>query len=253
MSNKKKMIVFLAVVAFLAISAATTFFAVTNGARALGAKPTTIHLAFTAYVTTGTAKGDAITGGLTEVVQSTGYFNGNLHLPDGTQISTSGKLDDGNITISFYNMLGAPVIKGIGKFKNVGDFVGTFQVLYNTKNVDSGIWSALPVTEHKEVIALAFVGLETQASAELTGAIVLNHKTLVGTFNLANGTIMHVSAKMLKNNPYNIRVNFHYNAIIGYGKNVENPTNFLDKGYTGPFTIKANHTKGQWEAYTFGF
>ena len=253
MSTKKKIIVFVAVAAFLAVSAATTFFTVIHSAKASDAKPTTVHLAFTSYVTTGSGKGDAITGGLTEVVRSTGYFNGNLSVPDGTQISTGGRLDDGNITISFYNMLGTPAIEGIGKLKKAGDFVGTFQVLYNNKKVDSGIWSASQVTEPEDVVALAFVGVEIQSGADLTGAIVLNHKTLVGTFNLADGTIIPVSAKLLKHNSYNIHVDFNHDAIIGYGKNIENPANFLDKGYTGPYTIKATDTKGQWEAYTFGF
>ena len=107
---KKKIIILVAVVAFLALTAVSTFAVVARNANASDAKTTTIHLAFTGLVTKGLAKGNPITGGLTEVVRSTGYFNGNLHLDDGTQISTSGKLDDGNINISFYNAMGAPVI-----------------------------------------------------------------------------------------------------------------------------------------------
>ncbi len=251
--SKKKIMVLVAVVAFLAISAATTFFAVAHSANASGAKTTTVHLAFTGYVTKGKAKGAAITGGLTEVVQSTGYFNGNLHLPDGTQVPTSGKLNDGKITISFYDMLGAPVIKGVGKLTKAGDFVGSFEVLYKDKKIDSGIWSALPVAGPKEVVALAFVGVETKSGAILSGAIVLNSKTLVGTFDLANGTIIPVSAKVLTKNYYDIRVSFNNGAIVGYGKNAKNPANSSDKGYVGLFKVKATGAEGKWIAYTFGF
>lgn len=254
--SKRKIITLIAVVAFLALTAVSTFAFVATRANASDAKTSTVHLAFTGIVTHGKAKGAPITGGLTEVVRSTGYFNGNLHLPDGTQVSTSGKLDERHINISFYNVMGAPIIEGVGKLTKAGDFVGTFRVLYKDKTVDTGIWSALPVAEPKHDLALAFVGIIIKGTGKntiISGAIVLHSKTLVGTFNEPDGTILPVSAKVITNSYYNIRVSFADGAIVGFGRNAENPANSLDKGYAGPFKIAATDAVGKWVAFQFGF
>ncbi len=252
--SKKKVIILVAVVAFLALTAISTFAVVARNAHASNAKTTTIHLAFTGLVTKGEAKGNPIIGGLTEVVQSTGYFNGNLHQSDGTQISTSGKLDDGNITISFYNVIGAPVIKGVGHFTKAGDFVGTFQVFYGDKKIDTGIWSALPVNEPEDVTAFSFVGVDIgghNAGVAYTGALVLNKKTLAGTFNLPDGTIVPVTAILNKNHV--LKVRFHLSEdveIIGIGT----PSHEGNlKGFAGTFTGPVHGDTGKWVAYGFSF
>lgn len=252
--SKKKIITLIAVVTFVALIAVSTFAVVASNAKASGARTTTIHLAFTGLVTKGKARNTPITGGLTEVVQSTGYFNGNLHLDDGTQISTSGKLDDGNITISFYNVMGAPVIKGVGHLTKAGDFVGTFQVFYNDKKTDTGIWSALPVNEPEDVTAFAFVGIDIEGHNKgtiYTGALVLNKKTLAGTFNLPGGTIVPVTA--ILNKDHVLKVRFHLSEdveIIGIGT----PSHEGNlKGFAGNFTGPIHGDTGKWIAYSFSF
>lgn len=252
--SKKKFIALIAVVAFLALTAISAFTFVATRAKASDVKTTTVHLAFSGLVTTGQAKGAPFTGGLTEVVRSTGYFNGNLHLADGTQISTSGKLDDGKITLSFYDIMGAPVIKGVGHLTKAGDFVGTFQVFYQDKKVDTGIWSALPVANPKEVIALAFLGLDTKGPDKDTiyaGAIVLNEDTFVGTINLPNGAIVPVSATF--DSKGHITVTFTLSStskIVGIGS-PSHQGNF--KGYAGSLVGPNVKDAGQWVAYGFRF
>ena len=205
----------------------------------------TVSLAFTGAVP---GTDTALTGGLTIGIRDTGYFNGNFHEPDGTQISVSGKLkSNGNFNITFYTAKGVPFILGVGKPNNAGEFVGTFQIVGGP----SGIWSALPVSNAGNVLALAFTG--KVGSTFLSGAIVLDGATLKGTFNLADGTILPVSAKLLKDNMYAIRVDFGNGAIIGYGKSVKNPANPVDKGFAGPFTVTASGAVGKWTAYFFSF
>ena len=252
--SKKKIIAFIAVVAFLALTAASTIFAVQTAARASDARTTTLHLAFTGLVTSGKANGAPITGGLTEIIRSTGYFNGNLHQPDGTQISTSGKLDEKKIEISFYNALGTPTIKGQGHFTKSGDYVGAFQVYDNDTRIDTGLWSALPVADPKETIALAFAGLNAKGPAKnaaYTGAIVLNEDTFVGTFNLPNGTIIPVVAKL--NRKSNIAITFNFSStskIVGTGASSHEGTL---NGYAGTFVGPDIEDAGQWVAYRFRF
>ena len=206
---------------------------------------TTVSLAFTGAVP---GTDTALTGGLTIGIRDTGYFNGNFHEPDGTQISVSGKLkSNGDFNITFYTAKGVPFILGVGKPNSAGEFVGTFQIV----NGPSGIWSALPVSNPYGVLALAFTG--KVGATFLSGAIVLNDKTLVGTFNLANGAVLPVSATLLKDDKYAIRVNFGNGAIIGYGKSVDNPANPVDKGFAGPFTVTASGAVGTWAAYFFSF
>ncbi len=255
MSNKK-IIALIAAVAFLALSA-VSIFTVTgfiSKAKASDAKTTRVHLAFAGLITTGQAKGTPIKGGLTEVIRSTGYFNGNLHLANGTQISTSGRLEDGRIAISFYNALGAPAIRGVGKITKAGDFVGTFQVLYANKKTDTGIWSALPVAEPKEAIVLDFVGVGTAGydqNTVYTGALVLDNETLVGTLNLPNGTIVPVTATL--NKEHVLKVHLHLSKtveIVGVGT-LSHQRQL--KGYTGTFTGPVNGDTGKWVAYGFHF
>ncbi len=205
----------------------------------------TVSLAFTGAVPGTTT---ALTGGLTIGIRDTGYFNGNFHEPDGTQIAVSGKLkSNGDFNITFYTAKGAPFILGVGKPNSAGEFVGTFQIVGGP----SGIWSALPVSNAGSALALAFTG--KVGNTFLSGAIVLDGVTLKGTFNLANGAILPVSAKLLKDNKYAIRVDFGNGAIIGYGKSVKNPANSVDKGFAGPFTVTASGAVGKWTAYFFSF
>ncbi len=252
--SKKKIIAFIAVVAFLTLTAASTIFAVQTAARASDAKTTTVHLAFTGIVTSGKANGAPITGGLTEIIRSTGYFNGNLHQPDGTQISTSGKLDEKRIAISFYNMIGAPIINGQGYLTKSGDYVGTFQVYNNDKRIDKGLWSALPVVDPREAISLAFVGLDTNGPAKntvYTGAIVLNEDTYVGTFNLPNGAVIPVGAKLNRKGSITVTFNLSSSSkIVGIGSTSREGTL---RGYAGNFVGPDNKDAGQWVAYRFRF
>ena len=238
---------FLAVFA-LAITALFLLPAVTFAAprtTKAASSTTTVSLAFTGAVP-GTET--ALTGGLTIGIRGTGYFNGTFHEANGTQIAVSGKLNsNSDFNITFYTAQGVPFILGVGKPNAAGEFVGTFQIV----NGPSGIWSALPVSNPSSVLALAFSG--KVGSTFLSGAIVLNATTLNGTFNQANGTILPVSAKLLQDNQYAIRVNFANGAIIGYGKSVDNPANPVDKGFAGPFTVTASGAVGQWTAYLFSF
>ncbi len=201
-------------------------------------KSTTVSLAFTAAVPGTTT---AITGGLTIRVRSDNKFNGALHEPGGTLVPVAGTLQsNGTINISFYTPQGKPFILGVGKLNAAGEFVGTFQI----KGGPAGIWSALPVADPAGVLALAFTG--KVGTTFLSGAIVLNAKTLQGTFNLANGTILPVSANLIKNSYYQIRVNFGNGAIIGFGKATAT-------GFKGPFTVEASGAKGKWVANFFAF
>ena len=251
--SKKKFILLIGVVVFLALSAATAFLTLARSTVSASGVKHTVHLAFTGEGTTGQAQGSVITGGLNEAVRAGGYFSGDLHLPEGTEIATGGKLDDGKLAITFYDALGTPVIRGAGKITKAGNFVGTFEVFDQDKAVGSGLWSAWPVAEPKEVITAAFVGSITSSSTSMSGTVVVNKKTLTGTFNQADGTIFSISAKIIKHSNYNIRIKFNKGAIIGYGKTIVNPVNSLDKGYTGSFTVTSTHAEGTWQAFTYKF
>ncbi len=253
--SKKKIQALVVAVVFLVLTAVSTFamFKI-NTARASDARTTTIHLAFTGLVTYGLAKGTPITGGLTETIRSTGYFNGSLHQPDGAQISTSGKLDEKYIEITFYNASGTPAIKGQGHLTNAGDYVGTFKVYYSDKHIDKGIWSALPIANPREASAFAFVGLATKGPSKnttYTGAIVLNEDTHSGVFNLPNGTIIPLITKTDRKG--NITITFHFSStskIVGVG--TPSHTRNL-KGYTGTFVGPKNTDAGNCVAYRFRF
>ena len=254
MSTRKRILIVIAIaLTALFMIPAMAFASPTRAVRAASASATkTVNLAFTGVVP-GTSV--ILTGGLGLNIRSDGYFNGNFHLPDGTQVSVSGELkSNGAFNITFYNMKGMPYIKGVGAPNSSGEFVGTFKV-YNKdwQVVANGIWSALPVAYPSDNLSLAFVGVV--GNTTLSGAIVLDDETLMGTFNEPNGAILPVSAKLLTNNKdgYVIRVNFGDGAIIGYGKSVSNPANGLDKGFAGPFTITANGAQGKWVAYLFNY
>lgn len=253
--SKKKILALVATVLFLALTMVSTFAVIhINDARASDARTTTIHLAFTGLVTYGLAKGTPITGGLTETIRSTGYFNGNLRQPDGTQTSTSGRVNDKYIEITFYDASGAPTIKGQGHFTKAGNYVGTFQVYYSDKHIDKGLWSALPIVNPGEVNAFAFVGLTIKGPAKnttYTGAIILDEDGHAGIFNLPNGTLIPLIAKIDKKG--NITVTFNLSSsshIVGTGK--PSHTGNL-KGYTGTFVGPNTKDAGNWVAYRFRF
>lgn len=214
----------------------------------------TVSFAFTALITSGVGKDVPITGGLTLNVKANGYFNGNLHEPDGTWVSTSGRIkSNGDLSITFYNVKGMPLIKGQGKPVN-GEYTGPFQVYSAGAWVASGIWAALPVNPW-QTLALAFTGVVTSGNdkgLELTGALIFNKDTLQGSFLEPNGKVLGVSA-MLQNGGKDISVNFGNGAILGTGKLVDNPLNGLDKGYAGPFSITGTNDKGSWTAFIFKF
>lgn len=219
--------------------------------------PTTkASFAFTGLVTGTTT---AVTGGLTLDIRKDGYFNGVLKQPDGTQISNSGKIAaDGSLTITFYDAKGKPFIKGQGKPDAKGEYVGPFQVFQDGKQVATGKWSALPVSDPSSVLALAFTGTVTSGTDKglfLSGAIVLNSKSLAGTLNLPDGTVIPLQAT-LSNGGKTIAVVFdlgNNTKIFGLGKLSDNPANPVDKGYVGPFIGPAADDIGQWAAYFFKF
>ena len=252
--SKKKIIALIAVVVFLTITIISTLFTIHSQANASSPKTTTVHLAFSGLVTKGEAKGSAITGGLTEFVRSDGFFSGNLHIYDGTQISTGGKLHDGKLSITFYDTTGTPVIRGAGHITKASDFVGTFQVFYQNKTTDFGIWSALPVTNPKRVVALDFSGNDTQGSDQGTaynGAIILHTKTHKGTFNAPDGSVIPVSATFGKNG--SISISFHLSRTIDIdGSGLPSNEDSI-KGLQGSFEGPKASDTGQWSAYHFAF
>jgi len=218
------------------------------------------NFAFTALITKGANTNTAITGGLNVNFNSPYYcsphpycFHGNLHEPDGTQISVSGELKDGNFNITFYNAEGQPIIKGVGTQQNNGELVGTFNYYKNNYWVASGIWSAYPVANPSDVLALAFWGKTKHgpdAGTLYTGAIVLNKETLTGTFNLPDGTVANVSAMLEQNN---ISVVFDLGGgmkIFGIGVpySKDNMT-----GFKGPFVGHMQGDEGYWHAFFFQF
>ncbi len=201
-------------------------------------KVTTVSLAFTATVPNTTV---ALTGGLKLGFTKSGSFDGTFTQPDGSKLGVGGKLQStGDFNIIFYNNKGSKYIVGVGKLNAMGVFVGTFQI----KNGPSGIWSAIPVANPAGVLALAFTG--KVGTTFLSGAIVLDAKTLKGTFNLPSGAVLPVSATLIKNSYYQIKVDFGGGAIIGYGKSTAT-------GFAGPFTVTASGAKGKWVANVFGF
>lgn len=218
---------------------------------------TTANLAFTGLITQGAGKGIALTGGLTIGIRSNGYFNGNFHLPDGTQISVSGRIkSDGNLNITFYTANGKPYITGQGKPKQAGEYVGPFQVFSGKSQVAWGIWSAVAVANPSSSLALAFDGQTVKGPATGTnysGAIVLDSKTLKGTLNLPNGAIVDVQAAV-KGDDITVVFDLGGGAqIIGYGEATKNPANGLNTGFKGPFYGPGNGDVGKWTAFFFGF
>lgn len=247
--SKKTRLVLMMVLSLAALFLLPSVSFASSRTAATANNTTTVSLAFTGLISGTTT---ALTGGLTINVRSDGYFNGNFHEPDGTQISVSGKIkSDGSLNITFYTKHGVPFITGEANAPSNGLYTGPFQVYNGDKQIASGTWSALVVAEPSEVLALAFTG--SVGNTFLSGAIVLDSQTLAGTFNTPGGSVLHVKANLLKDNQYAIKVNFGNGAIIGYGKPTSNPANGLDKGFKGPFFVTANGAKGSWVAYDFGF
>ncbi len=252
--SKKKILVLVATLGFLALAVASTVTFANVRAASAAYSTTTVHLAFSGLVTTGKLKGTPLTGGLTEAVKSDGTFKGNLHLPGGALIPTDGKISSPFISITFYNAMSAVKITGTGKLEKAGDFIGRFQIFYKDHKIDNGIWSALPIASPKSVIALAFLGADDKGpdtGAVYTGAIVLNSKTLDGTFNLPNGVVVPVQGKLLSNN--HIHVEFLLSAsskIVGEGDPVLSSTNTL-VGFKGGFRGPQAGDLGRWVAVVF--
>jgi hypothetical protein len=214
----------------------------------------TASFAFTGLITSGQNQGTVLTGGLTITIGNDGYFHGNFHEPDGTQVSVSGQAkQDGSLTIAFYTPGGQPFIRGEGML-NGNEYTGPFQVYSGDKQIASGIWSALAVADPSKVLALAFTGKTLSGpdkGAMYEGAIVLNSQSLAGTFNLPDGTVVMVQGKLKHNGHIKVVFDLGGNkAITGYGKPVNNGN---EKGFAGPYFGPATGDKGWWSAYFFGF
>lgn len=256
--SKKTIMLLVGAAGFLALTVLSTVFFVMSqsAAHASSGKPATVNLAFSGLITAGKQKGSAITGGLNEVIQTTGYFNGNLHLPDGTQISTSGKVDDKQISITFYNAMGAPEIKGVGQLTKAGDYVGTFKVYYKDDKVDSGIWSALPNT-HPNPVTLAFAGQDIKGPDTGTlyyGALMFGKNSLDGTLNTPDGAVIPVAIHFGED--HLIHVTFTLSngeKIQGVGAPFTKPSNGNLEGYKGSFYGPDAKDSGPWAAYLFSF
>lgn len=254
MTKKTRMaVVFVLALAALFLLPAISFASPTH----TKGKTVTASFAFTGLITKGAGKDTSLTGGLTIAIGEKGYFHGNFHLPDGTQISVSGRVkSDGSLKITFYNAKGHPIIKGQGTPNKDGEYTGPFQVYSGKDQVASGIWSALPVANPSNVLALAFVGKVVEGpdtGVTLAGPIVLDKSTLKGTLSLATGAVIPVSAQV---NGDDIKVVFNLGngvQIIGTGELTENPANGLDKGFKGPFSGPASGDEGKWVAYFFKF
>jgi hypothetical protein len=219
-----------------------------------------VNAAFTGLVTSGATKGAALTGGLTIAVRDDGSFDGNLHLPEGTRIPVSGQVkSDGAFNITFHNVMGIPIIKGVGQLNSSNEFVGTFAAYdSNDKRVAGGIWSAPIVSNPEDVLALAFVGNTLHgpdAGVSYSGAIIVGKENLRGTFNLPDGTLIPVRL-VLQDDGERVTAIFKLDSdtkIVGNGSLVTNPANDQDKGYAGPFHGPKMGDAGKWVAYFFGF
>jgi hypothetical protein len=251
--TKKTLLVLVATTGLLAITALSTVFFVVSQTKAhASGGSATVKLAFTGLVTTGQQQGTTIAGGLAEVVQSNGYFNGNLHLHSGQQISTSGQIEDKHITITFYNVMGAPVIKGQGDLTSAGDFVGHFQILYQNKKVDNGIWSALPITNPNNY-SYAFTAEVLKGPDTGTwyyGDIVLDRKTLIGTFNMPNGTVIEATGHFAPNGNLHVTLDVSQTEkVAGEGS----PTGDKNESYKGSFHGPSDDDLGSWIAVNFTY
>lgn len=254
--SKKTLMTLVASLGFLALTVLSVFgFAATHQAAHAAAGSKTVHLAFTGLISAGQGKGTPLTGGLTEVVQNGGAFAGALTLPGGAKIPTTGQITGAKISITF--AVSATVsITGTGKFEKTGDYIGRFQVFAGKNKTADGIWSALPVVNNPSVIALAFVGVDDKGpdtGAIYTGAIVLNSRTLVGTFSLPTGAVIPVTAKIGADGQ--IRVDFHLSAtthIIGEGQPVKTTAGVLS-GFAGGFKGPQVGDMGKWVSAVFTF
>ena len=256
--SKKTIMLLVGAAGFLALTVLSTVFFVMSQSKAHASSgaPSTVNLAFSGLVTGGKQKGTVLTGGLNEVVQTTGYFNGNLHLPDGTQISTSGQIDGTKINITFYNAMGAPEIKGEGQLTKAGDYVGRFQIYYKDDKVDSGIWSALPNT-HPNPVTLAFAGQDIKGPDSGTsyyGALMFGKDSLTGTLNTPDGSIIPVTVRFGEDGQ--VHVTFSLSSgekIQGQGAPFTKPNNGNLEGYKGSFSGPDAKDSGPWAAYVFSF
>ncbi len=252
--SKKTLIMLVASIGFLTLTILSAFaFVATHTSAHAAAGSKTVHLAFTGLITAGQGKGTPLTGGLTEVVQNGGAFAGALTLPGGAKIPTTGQITGPKISITFAVSATAS-ITGTGKFEKSGDYIGRFQVFAGKNKTADGIWSALPVVNNPSVIALAFVGADDKgpsAGAIYTGAIVLNSRTLVGTFSLPTGAVIPVKAKIGADGQ--IRVEFQLSAtakIVGEGQPVKTAAGVLS-GFVGGFKGPQVGDTGKWVAATF--
>lgn len=254
---KKTILLLVAVLGFLTfvLVPAITFAATTTTTAHATSPPTSItraSYAFTALITAGQSIGKPITGGLTLNVHSNGNVFGTFHASDSTVALVHGQVADSQITIAFQDTSNGQVVQGTGTANSAGEYLGTFTIAASNqqKVVASGNWTALPVANPGSVLAFALHSFITQGPDQgttFTAAVVIDRKTLTGTFSGPNGDLANVTV-VFQDDGEKIIASYANGLFIDVGYLVTDPD-----GYVGTLTVTGTTDKGHWSGYFFTF
>ena len=200
-----------------------------------------LTFAFRGRVNVGPAKGTILKGILKLTPAEDGSVSGSLELPDGTAAPVSGRLAQGNLSVSF-DLGNGVYIFGIGYAKPNGEFEGPF---FGPGEGNRGEWEAEPIT----IAAFNFSG--TVNSGPSSGTTLAGELKLLiesdGDFTgmfMTGGATIPVKGE-LENDGAAIEVTFDLGNGVkrrGEGERTE------DGGYAGPFRGPQPGDRGEWTA-----
>lgn len=222
-----------------------------HAASSLHISTSKVSYAFTALITTGKTLGKPITGGLTLNIDNSGNVSGSFHTPDNQVASVTGQATGSQITLLFQDVLEDHVLQGTGTVNNSGEYLGTFNLFTSgQKEVSSGVWSGLPVANPDGVLAFALRSFITQGPDKgtvFTAAVVIDKKTLTGTFSGPSGDLASVTV-VFKDGGETIIASYAGGVFIDTGHLVDNPA-----GYVGNVVVSGSADRGHWVGSFFTF
>ncbi len=214
-------------------------------AQSTQAKTTTSNFAFAGLVNKGRGVGTNLLGGLTLQSESNGKFTGTLSDPVGFKTPVAGNVTKGKITINIGpSRANNDVIKGQGTLKNGNQFVGSFQIVEDKKEVASGIWSALAVANPSQEKIFAYT------DGNVGGVLLLDSKKLTGNLNASTGKVIPAKATIARDKSITLVLSLSSKKqLVGVGHPLTNG----QQGYEGSFNGAAHDNPGSWKAQAFSF
>jgi hypothetical protein len=200
-----------------------------------------LTFAFRGRVDAGPAKGTVIAGDLSLTPAADGTVSGALDLPDGTSVPVSGRLAQGNLSVTF-DLGGGVYIFGIGQANEDGEFEGPF---VGPGEGNRGEWEATPITK----ASFNFSGTVRRGPSSGTTIAGLLALSIDGDGDFT-GTLTVGDTKIpvkgeLDDEGAEIEVRFDLGdgvMIRGEGDRTE------DGGYAGSFKGPQSGDRGDWTA-----